>query len=109
MNGEQQHDWLDDVLREGPRYIEDNGFTARVVAALPPPQRKRRLRRTIILGGMSAIACLLGLVVLPGDRFVAGCVLELVTARALHPSLILPVLVLSALFAVALIPIATER
>lgn len=108
MNEQPQRDWLDDVLKEGPRYIEDNGFSARVVSALPR-RKQRAWVRTAVLGGAAVAGCALGLVLLPGGKFVADCALQLATARTLTPSLIMPALIVAALVGTSLIPVATEK
>ena len=48
MNPPETNDPLDALLREQDKYIEDNGFTARVVAALP------RRRRALAASGSPA-------------------------------------------------------
>ncbi len=55
---ENQPDPLDVLLREEEHYIEDAGFTARVMASLPP--RRKSWLRPVILSS----ATLLGVVVL---------------------------------------------
>ena len=37
MKQVNQEDWLDRELREAAPYIDDEGFTARVLQQLPPP------------------------------------------------------------------------
>ncbi len=49
MNQPDKNDPLDVLLREQNPYIDDNGFTARVVAALPPVRRRSRWRTTFLL------------------------------------------------------------
>ena len=49
MNENLQEDWLDARLREEAPYIDDAGFTAKVVQRLPVSQRPRRSFRAIIL------------------------------------------------------------
>ena len=51
-------DPLDELLRENDAYVEDGGFTARVVASLPP-RRRSWLRPAILFS-----ATLLGLALL---------------------------------------------
>jgi hypothetical protein len=54
-----QEDWLDRELREAAPYIDDEGFTARVLQQLPPPRRGHDLLRAAILLGMTFLrACL---------------------------------------------------
>jgi len=63
MNPPETNDPLDAWLREQDKYIEDDGFTARVVAALP---RRRRARvRPILLLGAVAIGSVLAVLWLP--------------------------------------------
>lgn len=109
MNNEPQRDWLDDVLKDGTsRYLDDAGFTASVVAALPV-RKQRAWVRPVILGGATVAGCVAGLILLPGGKFVTDCVLQLIHARALQPSLILPALVVAGMIAAAFIPVATEK
>jgi anti-sigma factor RsiW len=109
MNEPQQRDWLDDALRQASRPIDDAGFTAQVIAALPPLRKQRLWLRPVILGGASLAAGIVGLLVLPGGKFVSDCVLQLVWARALSPSLVIPALVVTGLFAASFAPLAAER
>jgi hypothetical protein len=71
MNQVNQEDWLDRELREAARYIDDEGFTARVLQQLPPPRRGHDLLRTAILLGMTFLASALAYVVSGGGRFVS--------------------------------------
>ncbi len=67
---DHDHDWRRQL--EDPGHLDDLGFTARVMAALPP--RRRGLspaRRAAVLMGCAVLAGLLGLFVLPGGSFVA--------------------------------------
>lgn len=109
MNEPQQHDWLDDALRDGSQYIDDNGFAARVVATLPPAHKKLAFSRYAILGGVTALGLVVGLIVLPGGKFVVDSVVQLATAKSLNPSLILPALFVAIGLGASLLPVATER
>ena len=71
MKQVNQEDWLDRELREAATYIDDEGFTARVLQQLPPPRRRRDLLRAIILLGMTFLASVLAYVVSGGGRFVS--------------------------------------
>jgi hypothetical protein len=84
---------LEDLL-EGAPYLEDGGFTARVMAGLPA---RRRDPRRWALGLSSAAAALTALAVLPG-AVQAG--LAALAAAAL-PAPWLPVLLLGGLAAAA--------
>ena len=71
MNQVNQEDWLDRELREAAPYIDDEGFTARVLQQLPPPRRGHDLLRAAILLGMTFLASVLAYVVSGGGRFVS--------------------------------------
>jgi hypothetical protein len=61
MEEQLQEDWLDARLRDEAPYIDDAGFTARVMQQLPPA-RQRRSVRSAILVGMTALACVLAFI-----------------------------------------------
>jgi hypothetical protein len=86
---------LDALLRENDAYVEDQGFTARVMTALPPRRRRSRLRPALLLGA-TVIGFLLLAWWLPGlrDVFAAS------PSEELSPNVQL-FLVLGALFAAA--------
>jgi hypothetical protein len=71
MKQVNQQDWLDRELREAAPYIDDGGFTARVLQRLPPPRRGHDLLRAAILLGMTLLASVLAYVVSGGGRFVS--------------------------------------
>jgi hypothetical protein len=71
MEPVNQEDWLDRQLREAAPYIDDEGFTARVVQQLPPPRRGRDRLRAVILLGMTLLASVLAYVVSDGGRFIS--------------------------------------
>lgn len=50
MNPPEINDPLDAMLREQNHYIEDNGFTSRVIADLPIRKRRNWLRPALLLG-----------------------------------------------------------
>jgi hypothetical protein len=71
MKQVNQEDWLDRELREAAPYLDDEGFTARVLQQLPPPRRGHDLLRAAILLGMTFLASALAYVVSGGGRFVS--------------------------------------
>lgn len=90
-----QEDWLDARLREEASYIDDAGFTARVVQKLPS-RRIRYSLRVAILMGLTVVASVLAYLLSGGVWFVA----EGVTRFALLP---LPVIWLCAAGATLLV------
>lgn len=83
MEQVNQEDWLDRELREAAPYIDDAGFTARVLQQLPPPRRGRDLLRAAILLGMTLLASVLAYVVSGGGRFVTMTLERLAALPAL--------------------------
>lgn len=67
MNPPETNDPLDALLRENDAYVEDHGFTARVLTTLPPRRRRSWLRPAILLGA-TLIGFLLMAWWLPGLR-----------------------------------------
>lgn len=80
--------WIDDLLtRSRPAPLKDDGFSARVLAALPPPpmpawQRSGWIMLATILG------CALALFVLPGGAWLTSLVRSL-ALRSLSPAFLL--------------------
>ena len=70
MSIEIQDDWLDRKLQEAVPYIEDDGFTARVLRQLPQPMQRMEFLRSFILVAMSALASALTYVLSDGGRFI---------------------------------------
>ena len=56
MDEQLQEDWLDAKLRDEAPYIDDDGFTARVLHQLPARQQSRSLRASILLA-CTFVAC----------------------------------------------------
>lgn len=71
MEQVNQEDWLDKELREAAPYIDDGGFTARVLQQLPAPRRRHDVLRAAILLGMTFLASVLAYIVSGGGRFVS--------------------------------------
>jgi hypothetical protein len=71
MDEMNQEDWLDRQLREAAPYIDDHGFSARVLAALPVPRRKQLSLRSVILIGITLLGSVLAYVLSDGGRFVS--------------------------------------
>ena len=69
MSDATEQDGLDRKLQEAAPYIEDDGFTARVLRQLPQPVQRLQFLRPLILVGMSAFASALTYVLSDGGRF----------------------------------------
>jgi len=97
MSGPKENDWLEDILRQEEPYINDNGFTARVLATLPKGKRRDWLR-TAVIAGMSALGFVVGLILLPGAHFVMHSVVELSRATTLTSLPLIPALTVVGIF-----------
>jgi hypothetical protein len=73
-------DRLSEFLLESDVYIEDNGFTERVMNRLPPPRHASRWRRPI-LGATALLACLVGLLLLPGGAYLTDVLHQVASYR----------------------------
>ena len=68
MDEQLQEDWLDRRLREEMPYIDDAGFTARVVQKLPAPSRRDSFRALILIG-ITLLASVVTYLASDGGRF----------------------------------------
>ncbi len=68
---------LDRQLREAIPYIDDDGFTARVMVRLPAARREPRWVRAMILIGLTALGSGVAYLLSGGGRFVREGMLQL--------------------------------
>lgn len=66
---------LDRQLREAVLYIDDNGFTSRVLGQLPAPAAPARLRGTILVAA-AVLASVLTYILSGGGRFLSDFVIR---------------------------------
>ncbi len=85
MNAPEENDPIDALLREQNAYVEDGGFTARVVKSLP--RRRRAWLRPTLLLGTTAIGSALAVLWLPWKNLP---VLDLSTLHSLNSQVLLP-------------------
>jgi hypothetical protein len=79
MDEMTEEDQLDRQLREAAPYIDDAGFTARVVAMLPSVRERRRSLRGIILIAITALGSAIAYTLSGGGRFVSDGIMRLST------------------------------
>jgi len=91
------NDWLEDALKHDDRYIDDAGFTARVVAALPP-RRKRAWLRSLVISATSVAGLALALWLLPNENYLVAGFVQLLRARTFSAIPVLPVLLIAVMF-----------
>jgi hypothetical protein len=68
MDEKLQEDWLDARLRDDAPYIDDAGFTSRVVQKMPT-RHVRRSYRAFILVGITLAACIAAYLLAGGSSF----------------------------------------
>ena len=68
MDEQLQEDWLVRRLREEMPYIDDAGFTARIVQKLPAAQSRRSYRAAILIG-LTLLASFIAYVISDGGHF----------------------------------------
>ena len=78
MDTVNELDDLDRQLRDAAPYIDDDGFTRRVLSTLPAPRARRQPFRAAILLGASLVASLIVPIFFSGDgRFVSDGVFRM--------------------------------
>src|SRR4029077_21289182 len=77
MNAMIDDETLDRQLREATPYIDDEGFTARVMARLPAARREPRWLRAMILLGLTVLGSGIAYLLSGGGRFVREGILQL--------------------------------
>jgi hypothetical protein len=77
MNAMIDDETLDRQLREAVAYIDDEGFTGRVMARLPSVRREPRWVRAMILIGLAALGSGVAYLLSGGARFVREGILQL--------------------------------
>ena len=68
---------LDRQLREAAAYIDDDGFTARVMARLPLARPEPQWLRAMIVIGLALLGCGVAYMLSGGGRFVREGVIQL--------------------------------
>jgi len=79
MNQTNPDKWIEDLLDTAEPKIEDAGFSARVMDALPKKRLNGAFRYAVILG-ITAIASFLVLFVLPGGQAITEIIMRAVRA-----------------------------
>jgi hypothetical protein len=103
MDEQLQEDWLDARLREEAPYVDDAGFTPRVVAQLPVRRRQSPRFRSIVLLAAALLASIIAYA-LGGGRTLADAAaflvaMPLVTVSALAVVCTVIVMVIGGSFA----------
>ncbi len=77
MNAMIDDETLDRQLREAVLYIDDEGFTERVMARLPAARREPRWLRAMILLGLTLLGSGIAYLLSGGGRFVREGMIQL--------------------------------
>lgn len=76
---EDELDILDRKLREAAPYIDDDGFTRRVLQQLPAPRRPAESFRAVFLIGITLLGSVLAYFLSDGGRFISQGLLKVAT------------------------------
>jgi hypothetical protein len=87
MDEQLQEDWLDRRLREEMPYIDDAGFTARVVQKLPAPVSRHSWRAAILIS-ITLLASIVTYLASDGGRFLIVAFYRLAAMPLLFVSLV---------------------
>ena len=87
MDEQLQEDWLERRLREETPYIDDAGFTARVVQKLPAPGHRHFFRGWILIG-ITLLASIVTYFASDGGRFLIVAAYRLAAMPLLFISLV---------------------
>lgn len=79
MDAMSDDDTLDRQLRDAAPYIDDEGFTARVIARLPAVRREPRWLRAMVLLGLTVLGSGVAYLLSGGGRYVREGVVQLST------------------------------
>lgn len=110
MTPEPEDGQLEQLLAARDAYIEDAGFTRRVLQALPPPRAASGRTRSLILLCATALAGLVALWLLPGGQVLDDACADLVSYQPFVSDLPLVSLALVTLAVCGgLAAISTER
>jgi hypothetical protein len=91
MNPPDTNDPLDALLREQNTYIDDNGFSARVIAALPQRRSPVRWRSALLLSA-TAIGYILAIHWIPWNLLNSSALLSLNTHALLACGVLLTII-----------------
>ena len=81
-DNDEMKDWLDDRLSQSQPHVDDNGFSARVMARLPPPSRSTEKLRASVLFGSTVAA---GAIAWPGVGVVFKALTGAPASTFTHP------------------------
>jgi hypothetical protein len=87
MDEQLQEDWLDRRLREEMPYLDDAGFTARVVQKLPAPRSQRSFRAAILIS-ITLLASVVTYLASDGGRFLIVAAYRLASMPLVFISLV---------------------
>jgi hypothetical protein len=83
MNETLEIDPLDRQLREAQPYIDDNGFTTRVLSKVPAPRRRRNAFRLVVLPLLALLGSASAYVLSGGGEFLTINVVRLASLPTL--------------------------
>jgi hypothetical protein len=106
MDEKDNIDLLDRQLREAAPYIDDDGFTRRVLQQLPARRPRPQLFRAIILLSVTLLASVLTYFLSDGGRFITDGIMRV---AGMSPMMILAIGAIASMFVMAAGTVAAIR
>ena len=108
MGLQEEKDWLEKLLGKEEPYIDDGGFTNRVLQSLPPPDTQKVWLKPTLLVTATACSSLLAAILLPSGNVLVQNIAKLVSFNISIPGILIPAGVVMALTGISWI-IATSE
>ena len=102
-------DWLDDLLRQETDYVDDKGFTARVLAALPETRRAWYASRSVVLLAATVLASVVALLIPGLASYVVGSLIDIVNLKSVSAGKLAVLVPIALFYWVGLSAAAAER
>ena len=101
MKNMDKEDWLEMGLSERDPYINDDGFSKKVLQKLPLRVERPEWLKAAILLSAAALSSFCALILLPDSQIIATVIEELIRFSAFDLSLLLPLAVVFAVSAIS--------
>ncbi len=101
MKDREKEDLLEMSLSEPDPYIDDDGFSKRVLQKLPAREERPEWLKAVILLSAAALSSLCALILLPDTQIIGTLIEEIVSFSTLDLTLLLPLAVVLAISAIS--------
>ena len=101
MKDREKEDWLEMSLSESEPYIDDDGFSKRVLHNLPARVERPEWLKAVILLSAAALSSICVFILLPDSQIIATMIENLFSFSALDLNLLLPLTVVLSISAIS--------